>query len=294
MQLSALRTFLTIVDSGNLNRAAERLHVTQSTVTARLNGLEAELGQELFLRRKSGAELTAAGFKFLRYAQLMSDLWRQARQETALPTEVDAVCNLGCHFDLWPGLGRRFFESLRDSKRRLALSAWPADQSDLDRWLSSGLIDAAFCFSPSLRESWTAFPLGEDRLVLVSSTPRPLMRWDPRYIYVDSGEEFRRSHAAAYPDGDTPTTTFGSAVWALEHILAHGGSAHLPERLIAEHQVAGRLHEVPGAPVFKRSAYLVIEQKAAAQWPWLEAEIANLTRGTREDPHTMPDAPGPG
>ena len=294
MRLSSLRTFLTIVESGNLKRAAERLHVTQSTVTARLNGLESELGQELFLRRKSGSELTAAGFKFLRYAQLMTDLWRQARQETALPMDVDAVCNLGCHFDLWPGLGRRFFESLRGSSRRLALAAWPGEQRDLDRWLSSGLIDAAFCFSPGLRENWTAFPLGEDRLILVSSTPRALMRWDPRYIYVDSGEEFRRDHAAAYPDGDTPTTTFGSAVWALEHILAHGGSAHLPDRLIAAHLAAGRLHEVPGAPVFKRSAYLVVEQRAAAQWPWLEAEIASLIRETREVLHTRRGAPGPG
>jgi DNA-binding transcriptional LysR family regulator len=48
MNLSIIETFLAIAESGQLNRAATRLHVTQSTVTTRLNGLESELGQVLF------------------------------------------------------------------------------------------------------------------------------------------------------------------------------------------------------------------------------------------------------
>ena len=110
MNLSAFSTFLAIAECGQLNRAAEQLHVTQSTVTARLNKLESELGQRLFHRRKSGTELTSAGFRFQRYAQLMTDTWRQARQETALPANIDATFNLGCQSDLWPGLGQRIFE----------------------------------------------------------------------------------------------------------------------------------------------------------------------------------------
>ncbi len=276
MNLSALQTFLAIIDTGNLNRAAERLNVTQSTVTARLNGLELELGQTLFMRRKSGAELTSAGFKFQRYAQLMSDLWRQARQETSLPSDIEAVFNLGCLFDLWPGLGRTLFEAIRVSHPRVALSTWPADQSDIERWLGSGLIDAAVCTTPVLRESWTAHELPGDRLVQVSSRPRELMRWDPAYIYVDFGEEFRRQHAAAYPDGDAATTVLGSAQWGLEHLMRCGGSAYLPERLVQEHIVAGRLHLVPDAAVFQRACYLVVNARAAEQWPWLDDRIAEL------------------
>ena len=95
MNISVINTFLAIAERGQMNRAAEQLHVTQSTVTTRLNNLEAELGQTLFHRRKSGAELTSAGFRFRRYAQLMVDTWRQARQETALPTDIDTTFNLG-------------------------------------------------------------------------------------------------------------------------------------------------------------------------------------------------------
>ena len=57
MHLAALQTFLAIVETGSLVRASQRLNVTQSTVTARLKGLEAELGQTLLYRQKSGAQI---------------------------------------------------------------------------------------------------------------------------------------------------------------------------------------------------------------------------------------------
>ncbi len=57
MNLDELRTFLEVVETGSLVTAARRLHVTPSTVTARINGLEEEIGQKLLHRNKSGAEL---------------------------------------------------------------------------------------------------------------------------------------------------------------------------------------------------------------------------------------------
>jgi len=48
------RTFLTVVAAGNFVSAAERLHVTQSTVSARIHTLEEQLGCSLFVRNKAG------------------------------------------------------------------------------------------------------------------------------------------------------------------------------------------------------------------------------------------------
>ena len=219
MHLSAMKTFLAIVDAGQLNQAAEQLNVTQSTVTARLNNLEEELGQRLFHRRKSGAEMTSAGFRFERYAQLMVDIWKQARQETALPSQIETTFNLGCHADLWPQLGEQIVDNILGLQSNVAISTWSGEQNDLDRWLSTGLIDASICYSPSLKDNRTEFRLQPDQLDLVSTQQRNLMRWDPKYIYVDAGEEFRKSHAAAYPDGDTSSLTIGSAVWAKTFLL---------------------------------------------------------------------------
>ena len=65
MNLAGLQTFLAIVETGNLVRAAERLHVTQSTVTSRLDTIEDALGQRLLVRSRKGAELTKAGQDWL-------------------------------------------------------------------------------------------------------------------------------------------------------------------------------------------------------------------------------------
>ena len=74
MNLAALQTFLTIVETGSLVRASEQLNVTQSTVTARLKTLEDELGTRLLNRYKSGTTLTPAGTRLLRYARAMTGL----------------------------------------------------------------------------------------------------------------------------------------------------------------------------------------------------------------------------
>ena len=66
MNTITLETFVAIVETGSLVRASERLHVTQSTVTTRLNTLEQDLGQTLIHRQKSGAVMTLAGLKFKR------------------------------------------------------------------------------------------------------------------------------------------------------------------------------------------------------------------------------------
>jgi DNA-binding transcriptional LysR family regulator len=69
-------TFLAIVESGSLSRAAERLKVTQSTVSLRLKNLESELGCTLIGRRRGerNIELTPAGKAYLSFAEQVRDI----------------------------------------------------------------------------------------------------------------------------------------------------------------------------------------------------------------------------
>ena len=61
MDIDLVRTFLEIVSTHSFIRAAERLNVSQTTVSARVKTLEERLGRTLFVRNKSGASLTPAG-----------------------------------------------------------------------------------------------------------------------------------------------------------------------------------------------------------------------------------------
>src|SRR5213594_3900163 len=69
MQLPQLEAFAETARLGNMSRAAEILNLTQPALTARLQGLEGELGVDLFVRGARGMTLTDAGRALLPYAQ---------------------------------------------------------------------------------------------------------------------------------------------------------------------------------------------------------------------------------
>lgn len=69
MLLSQVEGFLEIARQGNLSRSASTLYITQPALTARIHALEAELGEQLFLRARRGMELTEAGRAFMPYAE---------------------------------------------------------------------------------------------------------------------------------------------------------------------------------------------------------------------------------
>ena len=276
MNIVFVQTFLEVVKTRNLNRAAERLNVTESTVTTRLNGLEDALGQKLLIRSRAGAELTSAGFQFLRYAEVMTRAWGQARQSLSLSANFDSVCNVGCQFDLWHGVAKTWADALRRDHPEVALSFWPGSTDDIENWLSTGLIDVALMFDAAVSGELDVLPLFQDRLIQVATVRRGYMDWDPDYVYVDLGREFRRLHAEAFPVARTPVVTLGSSDWARDYLMTWGGSAFLPERMAAADIAAGRLHPVKGTPVFRRTAYLVSRPNLNAGWAWFRPSVEAL------------------
>jgi DNA-binding transcriptional LysR family regulator len=121
MDISLARTFLEIVATGTFQRAAERLHVTQTAVSARVRTLEDLLGRRLFVRTKSGASLTAAGVQFMRYAPTLVQVWERARHQVAVPPGRRAVLTVGCEVSLWDPLLLDWLVWMRRSAPQLAL-----------------------------------------------------------------------------------------------------------------------------------------------------------------------------
>src|SRR5437899_4636218 len=69
IQLVQVEGFLEVARRGSVSRAAEALFITQPTLTARLHGLERELGTPLFLRTSHGMRLTDAGRAWIPFAE---------------------------------------------------------------------------------------------------------------------------------------------------------------------------------------------------------------------------------
>ncbi|MEO9876580.1 MAG: LysR family transcriptional regulator [Anderseniella sp.] len=270
MNLVTLKTFLAVVQTGNLNKAADLMNVTQSTITARLDALDTELGQALLVRSRKGAQLTKAGFAFQRHAELIVRTWEQGRKAVGLPSGFSGMVSLAVHSELWTGLGERWIDLAQALHKDVAFEAWPGDHAETSRWLNSGLVDAAITLLPVTGDDVNSCELNRDRLVQVSSKPRTAMEWDDNYIYVDLGADFRRQHSLAWPTDNTARTAFGSSDWALDYLLRKGGSAYLPWRMSERHVDDGRLHAVPDVPEFSRAVYFNCRRASAQEHRWLE------------------------
>ncbi|MFT4708666.1 MAG: DNA-binding transcriptional LysR family regulator [Ascidiaceihabitans sp.] len=281
MNLSELRTFLTIVETGSLVRASHILSVTQSTVTARLKSLEEEIGQVLIIRNKSGATMTAAGVRLHRYADTISELWQQAKQETALPDGMSGICNLACEYDLWSGLGQQLFQTLQTDQPQIAVSVWIGSAAEVSGWLEQGKSDLGLTYRSSVAQRQGQIELGGDDLVLVSTQKEGSLRSDPDYIYVEAGEPFGRAHAAAFADTKTTRISFGTATLGIEHLLKFGGSAYLPQRIVTDAVNKGQLFLQPEPIHFQRRVYLTYNQSAHATWGWFDEATKALMTSDR-------------
>ncbi|MGB0749564.1 MAG: LysR family transcriptional regulator [Magnetospiraceae bacterium] len=260
MDIELARTFLAIVDSGNFNRAAEIVCVTQSTVSTRVKTLEDEIGQELFVRGKSGTTLTAAGARFLKHAQGLVRTWEQARHEVALPVGFDSVLVVGGQFTLWDDLLLPWLPWMRAALPDVAIQAEMGSPDGLMRQLTDGLMDLAVMYTPQSRPGIEIEELTRDNLVLVSSSATSAGPGTADYVHVDWGPEFRLAYVNAFPDIDPPTLSVSHGPLGLHHILNNGGSGYFPLRNVAGYLDAGTLHRVAAAPQFSRPSYLVFPE----------------------------------
>ena len=271
MNINAIETFLTVVRTGHLNRAAEQLNITQSAVTARLDALEKALGAKLLVRSRKGANLTKPGFAFLEQAEMIVRSWENARNSTSLPRGMTRIFSLVCDPTLWTGLGATWLTDLRRAHVGTAFEVWAGLPADARKWLQSGMSDAALLPEPLSEPGIETRAFATDRIVQVATHPRDAVSWDPDYVYVDYGPAIRIQHAEAWPGENTAAASYSNPDWALAHLLSEGGSAYLPHDLVLDFIEGQRLFPVQGAPEFTRRSFLSWREASSAAFSWLAA-----------------------
>jgi DNA-binding transcriptional LysR family regulator len=142
--LDLLRTFAAVVDCSGFTKAAERVHLTQSTVSQQIKKLEVNLGVSLLRRDKSTGtvETTEAGELLLSYARRLLATAEEAAEVMRKPLTPRTV-RLGVPEDF---AGQRLIDLLSGFSaasphiRLDTLSGW---STELRRLLDRGEIDLA-------------------------------------------------------------------------------------------------------------------------------------------------------
>lgn len=170
-----LRYFWVVAREGHLTRAAELLHVSQSSLSAQIRKLEHQLGQDLFERRGRGLVLTEAGQIAFDHAneifsmgdELLSRLNRHAGDVRNV-LRVGALATLSRNFQisfLRPVLGSENFEIvIRSGSLGELLGALEAHRLDVILVNQVPLRDAA--------TTWTAHVLDQQEVSIVGTRQR--------------------------------------------------------------------------------------------------------------------------
>ena len=262
MDIALARTFLEIIACGNFVRAAERLHVTQTAVSVRVQTLEELLGRKLFVRNKSGASLTPAGEQFLRYAPLLVQVWERARQQVAVPPGLRAVVAVAGELSLWNPLLLDWLVWMRRSAPQLAVRTQVGLPESLMNQVGDGVIDIAVLYAPQHRPGLKIEKVMEEKLVLVTTERRKGAKHRGDYVYVDWGPEFAAQHNLSFPELANPGTYVGLGPLGLQFILKAGGSGYFRLNAATPHLRSGRLSLVRGAPEYLYPAYAVYSESA--------------------------------
>ncbi len=256
------RTFLEVVAHGSFGRAAERLDLSQAAVSLRIQALETQIGAKLFDRGRGGARLTAAGHKFHRYAQSMKQVWDQAMLDVALPEGFEDQIRLGGHYSLWRNYLVRWLGWMRENAPTHALRAEAHGSEMLLRLLGDGMLDVGVMFDPQHMNGFTIEPLFTETLVLVSTRPDTGGPADPDYVFVDWGPGFQKFHLAEYPDISLSGRQTNLGAFAVDSVLALGGSGYFPEPVVAGPVAEERLFRVESAAPFDTPIYAVFPDTA--------------------------------
>jgi DNA-binding transcriptional LysR family regulator len=171
MELADLQVFTTVVEEGGIAAAARKLHRVPSSVTTRVQHLEAALGVRLFVRERQRLHLSAEGERLLTYADRLLRLADEARSAVAgLP---GGVLRLGAlestTASRLPAVLARFHRVCPDVRVELITGT----NDVLTAAVAERRLDAAFVAEAPASSVFDHLPLFAETLVVITALTHP-------------------------------------------------------------------------------------------------------------------------
>jgi DNA-binding transcriptional LysR family regulator len=227
---SDLVYFLELAETGNISRAAERLGISQPSLSVALKRLEHVIGTPLMVRGKTGVQITRAGEALTRRVRTWLSEWESMRAEVVQSEEgLAGRFTIGCH----PSVGRyalpAFLAGLLKSHPQIEIRL----KHDLSRLVTESVIshqlDFGIVVNPVPHPDLVILPLCVDRVAFWSRTGEvvPVLLCDPAIH--QTSVVLQKAEKAGF---HFPRVTTSSNLEVLSDLAAAGvGTAILPTRV---------------------------------------------------------------
>ncbi|MBO9352704.1 LysR family transcriptional regulator [Bordetella petrii] len=251
MTFEQLHSFYLVAQLGSFQKAAERLHATQPTISARIKTLEDAMKTTLFDRRGYRAVLTIDGHRFLEYAERLLKLKDAAMADIAGFWGAKSAIRLGASDSMALTWVPDFMLELSSTHSGICFDLQVASSPGLLDDVINQRLDIAFLMQPSAPGPLVVEPLCSLEMVLACAPSLNLHHEPMRYHDLNkynmlsfdrSTEPYRMlrkdlEHADALPRLSAISSLHAAALLAEKGL----GIAALPRLTIADSLAQGRL-----------------------------------------------------
>lgn len=256
MQIELLETFLDLVETRSFNRTAERLGVTQSTVSARVQTLESALDARLFSRSRAGTDLTTEGLKFEPHARALRHAWAEARRSVTPSGDAAVTLRIGIQNDLAAARIGDWVSGFRRALPETAFYIEPDYSAQMCTDLGLGTLDFAVLYSPRAAPDLHFTSIGAVTYRLVSSDGdrRAGLRAD-RYIRANYSPAFETAHRQLLADLSEAPLASGQNAAVAGLLVTLGGAAFVLEETAASLIDSGTFSPVVDVPAILQPVF---------------------------------------
>lgn len=175
MELRVLRYFIMVVTERNISRAAEKLHVSQPTISRQLKELEDELGVTLFARGSRTIDLTNAGNYFYDQARQIVALSDKTMINIQQKNELGGSVTIGCAEVKMMATIADAVATLKQSAPKFQINLYSTDADDVRTKMAAGLFDFGVVMEPIDKSDYNFAALpGSVHWGILTKTDSPL------------------------------------------------------------------------------------------------------------------------
>jgi DNA-binding transcriptional LysR family regulator len=256
MNPELIDTFLDLCETRSFNRTAERLGVTQSTVSGRVRALERLLDRRLFIRGRSGTELTTEALMFAPHARSLRVAWAEALHAARHAGDSALTLRIGLQHDLAEAHIGDWVNAFMAALPGASVYVEADYSANMCADLASGTLDLAVLFTPQPNRDIHFETIGEITYRMVSTTAARLAEVEAgRYILANYSPAFAQTHAQLHPALSRATVSSGQNAAVAGLLMAMGGTAYVLDETAGKLSAAGQAQVVTDAPAITQPVH---------------------------------------
>lgn len=260
MNIEQVLTFLDLIETNSFNTTAERMGVTQSTISSRVQALETVLGKRLFTRSRAGTRLTTAGARFAHHARTLQQEWNEAQRAVLSADNFARSLRIGVQMDIAADAIGRWVRSFRKTMPDTSFYIEPDYSIQMSADLLAGALDIGLMFAPRHFPDLHNERVGDVTYRMISTLTDRLADVAPEnYIYGNYTPAFDQAHRRLLPDhARSAPVACGQSSAVVALLLELGGSAYVLQETASEVVASGRCRFVADAEPIPQTVYLAV------------------------------------